>query len=132
MKGMTYERFREIFSNLEDWKKIQLWNDLCDDYAYEERLYNMDELDELLGEKKPSELLRMVGDGFSYDDDYFYFDAYGYICSVGRLDSFFEAGRGDIEEIYDRLEREGCMEEWAKENDPDYDDEDEEEEEDEE
>lgn len=124
MKGMTYERFEEIFNNLEDWKKIQLWNDLCDDHAYEERLYDMDDLDELLGDRKPSELLTMVDSEFSYYDDYFYFDGYGRLCSVKYLETFFETGRGDIEEIYDRLKSEGCMEEWAKENDPDYDDED--------
>ena len=24
---MTFDRFEKVFNNLEDWKKIQLWND---------------------------------------------------------------------------------------------------------
>lgn len=124
MKGMTYERFREIFSNLEDWKKIQLWNDLCDDYAYEETIYNMDDLDDLLEGKKPSELLTMADDDFNYCDDYFYFNAYGHICSVDDFDEFVNNGRGDLEEIYEWLESHDRLQDFAEEYDPDYDDED--------
>lgn len=124
MKGMTYETFKELFNSLNDAEKIELWNDLCDDYAYEERLYNMDDLDELLGDRKPSELLTMVDDNFSYNDDYFYFDGYGRLCSVKYLEIFFETGRGDIEEIYEWLDSHDKLQEFAEENDPDYNEED--------
>lgn len=117
---MTYETFKELFNSLNDAEKIELWNDLCDDYAYEERLYNMDDLDELLGDRKPSELLTMVDDDFSYNDDYFYFDGYGRLCSVKYLEIFFETGRGDIEEIYEWLDSHDKLQEFAEENDPDY------------
>ena len=133
MKGMTYERFKELFGDLNDAEKIQLWNDLCEDYAYGEVLYNMDDLDDLLGNKKPSELLTMVDDDFNYNDDYFYFDGYGRLCSVKYLEIFFETGRGDIGEIYDWLESHDKLQDFAEENDPDYNEEDwEDEEEDEE
>ena len=131
MKGMTYERFKELFNSCYDSEKIKLWNDLCDDYAYEERLYNMDDLDDLLGDRKPSELLTMVDDDFSYNDDYFYFDGYGRLCSVKYLEIFFETGRGDVSEIYRWLESHDRLQEFAEENDPDYNEEDWEEEEDE-
>lgn len=121
---MTFEKFEEIFNELSDAEKIVLWNDLCDDYAYEERLYNMDDLDELLGDRKPSELLTMVDDDFSYNDDYFYFDGYGRLCSVDDFDEFVANGRGDIEEIYDWLGRIGKLKDFAEENDPDYNEED--------
>ena len=124
MKGMTYERFKELFDSCHDYEKIELWNDLCDDYAYEERLYNMDDLDDLLGDRKPSELLTMADDDFSYNDDYFYFDGCGRLCSVKYLELFFETGRGDIEEIYDWLGRTGELKDFAEENDPDYNEED--------
>lgn len=124
MKGMTYERFKELFESRYDSEKIKLWNDLCDDYAYEERLYNMDDLDELLGDRKPSELLTMVDDDFSYNDDYFYFDGYGRLCSVKYLEMFFETGRGDVSEIYRWLESHDRLQEFAEENDPDYNEED--------
>ena len=133
MKGMTFEKFEEIFNELSDAGKIELWNDLCDDYAYDERLYNMDDLDELLEGKKPSELLSMADDDFKYTDDYFYFNAYGHVCSVDDFDEFVANGRGDTEEIYEWLESHDRLQDFAEENDPDYNEEDwEDEEEDEE
>ena len=128
---MTYERFKELFDSRYDSEKIELWNNLCDDYAYEERLYHMDDLDELLGDRKPNELLTMVDDDFSYNDDYFYFDGYGRLCSVKYLEIFFETGRGDVSEIYRWLESHDRLQEFAEENDPDYNEEDWDEEEDE-
>ena len=130
MKGMTYERFKELFDSCHDYEKIELWNGLCDDYSYEERLFNMDDLDDLLGDRKPSELLTMVNDDFNYNDDYFYFDGYGRLCSVNYLEIFFSQGRGDIGEIYEWLKDNDKLQEFAEENDPDYNEEDWEEDED--
>lgn len=130
MKGMTFEKFEEIFKTLDDSEKVELWNELCDDYRYEETLFSMDELDDLLAGKKPSELLTMVNDGFNYNDDYFYFDGYGRLCSVNYLEIFFSQGRGDIGEIYEWLKDNDKLQEFAEENDPDYNGEDWEEDED--
>lgn len=130
MKGMTFEKFEEIFKTLDDSEKVELWNELCDDYAYEEWLYNMDDLDDLLGGRKPSELLTMVHDDFNYNDDYFYFDGYGRLRSVNYLEIFFSQGRGDIWEIYEWLKDNDKLQEFAEENDPDYNEEDWEEDED--
>lgn len=130
MKGMTFEKFEEIFKTLDDSEKVELWNELCDDYAYEEWLYNMDDLDDLLGGRKPSELLTMVHDDFNYNDDYFYFDGYGRLRSVNYLEIFFSQGRGDIWEIYEWLKDNDKLQEFAEENDPDYNKEDWEEDED--
>ena len=130
MKGMTFEKFEEIFKTLDDSEKVELWNELCDDYRYEETLFSMDELDDLLAGKKPSELLTMVNDGFNYNDDYFYFDGYGRLCSVNYLEIFFSQGRGDIGEIYEWLKDNDKLQEFAEENDPDYNEEDWEEDED--
>ena len=124
MKGMTFEKFEKIFETLDDSEKVELWNELCDEYRYEETLFSMDELDDLLGDKKPSELLTMVDDDFNYNDDYFYFDGYGRLCSVNYLEIFFETGRGDIGEIYEWLKDNDKLQEFAEENDPDYNEED--------
>ena len=86
MKGMTFEKFEEIFKTLDDSEKVELWNVLCGEYCYEETLFSMDELDDLLAGKKHSELLTMVNDDFNYNDDYFYFDGYGRLCSVNYLE----------------------------------------------
>ena len=131
MKGITFEKFEKIFKTLDDSKKVELWNELCDDYRYEETLFSMDELDDLLAGKKPSELLTMVNDDFNYNDDYFYFDGYGRLCSVNYLEIFFSQGRGDIGEIYEWLKNNDKLQEFAEENDPDYNEEDWEEDEDE-
>ena len=130
MKGMTFEKFEEIFKTLDDSEKVELWNELCDDYRYEETLFSMDELDGLLGDRKPSELLTMVHADFNYNDDYFYFDGYGRLCSVNYLEIFFSQGRGDIGEIYEWLKDNDKLQEFAEENDPDYNEEDWEEDED--
>lgn len=124
MKGMTFEKFEEIFKTLDDSEKVELWNELCDDYRYEETLFSMDELDDLLGGRKPSELLTMVHADFNYNDDYFYFDGYGRLCSVNYLEIFFSQGRGDIWEIYEWLKDNDKLQEFAEENDPDYNEED--------
>ena len=124
MKGMTFEKFEKIFETLDDSEKVELWNVLCGEYCYEETLFSMDELDDLLGDKKPSELLTMVDDDFNYNDDYFYFDGYGRLCSVNYLEIFFNQGRGDIGEIYEWLKNNDKLQEFAEENDPDYNEED--------
>ena len=129
---MTFEKFEKIFETLDDSEKVELWNVLCGEYCYEETLFSMDELDDLLGDKKPSELLAMVDDDFNYNDDYFYFDGYGRLCSVNYLEIFFSQGRGDIGEIYEWLKNNDKLQEFAEENDPDYNEEDWEEDEDDE
>ena len=129
---MTFEKFEEIFKTLDDSEKVELRNVLCGEYCYEETLFSMDELDDLLAGKKPSELLTMVNDDFNYNDDYFYFDGYGRLCSVNYLEIFFSQGRGDIGEIYEWLKDHDKLQEFAEENDPDYNEEDWKEDEDEE
>ena len=121
---MTFEKFEKIFETLDDSEKVELWNVLCGEYCYEETLFSMDELDDLLGDKKPSELLTMVDDDFNYNDDYFYFDGYGRLCSVNYLEIFFSQGRGDIGEICEWLKNHDKLQEFAEENDPDYNEED--------
>ena len=51
--------------------------DSWDGFLGDDRCYSMDEIDEILGDRKPSELLNMVSSDFNYNDDYFYFDGYG-------------------------------------------------------
>ena len=49
--------------------------DSYDGFLGDHRIYSMDELDDLLGDKKFSEVLRMVDtDNFNYNDDFFYYD----------------------------------------------------------
>ena len=51
--------------------------DSWDGFLGDDRCYSMDEIDEILGDRKPSEILNMVSSDFNYNDDYFYFNGYG-------------------------------------------------------
>ena len=57
----------EICEELDSW----------DGFLGDDRCYSMDEIDDLLYGKKPSEILNMVSSDFNYNDDYFYFNGYG-------------------------------------------------------
>lgn len=62
------DEFNEAIEAL-DW-----WNG----YLGDDRYYEMYELDELIGEKKPSEMLKLVRNtNFDIYDDYFYFSIWG-------------------------------------------------------
>ena len=52
--------------------------DSYDGFLGDDRIYSMDELDDLLCDRKPSEVLQMVDTAnFDYSDDYFYYNIYG-------------------------------------------------------
>ena len=51
--------------------------DSWDGFLGDDRCYSMDEIDEILYSRKPSEILNMVSSDFNYNDDYFYFNGYG-------------------------------------------------------
>ena len=89
-KNFTFDS-KEDFLNYIEKRMTDYWkahNDsfsrVCEDldsydgFLDDDRLYPMDELDDLLYDKKPSEVLQMVDtDNFNYNDDYFYYDIYG-------------------------------------------------------
>jgi hypothetical protein len=96
-----------------------------DGFLGDDRCYSMDEIDEILGDRKPSELLNMVSSDFNYNDDYFYFNGYGNLESCDYkedryldvftheeildeyLDKYF---RCDLSRKYDDFEK--LAEEW--------------------
>jgi hypothetical protein len=51
--------------------------DSWDGFLGDDRCYSMDEIDEILDDRRPSEVLNMVTSDFNYNDDYFYFNGYG-------------------------------------------------------
>lgn len=70
--------------------------DSYDGFLDDNRVYPMDELDDLLGGKKPSEVLQMVDtNNFNYNDDYFYFDVYG-IRSTDEKEYFNYVDYSDV------------------------------------
>lgn len=74
--------------------------DSYDGFLGDDRVYPMDELDDILGNKKPSEVLQMVDtDNFNYNDDYFYYNIYG-IRSTDEKEYFNDV---DYSEVFEKL-----------------------------
>ena len=110
--------------------------DSWDGFLGDDRCYSMDEIDEILGDRKPSELLNMVSSDFNYNDDYFYFNGYGNLESCDDkadvyldvfthkeildeyLDKYF---RCDLSREYDNFET--LAEEWSDYSDEDVENE---------
>ena len=76
---MTEEELEE----LEDGKVVDLWNDYCENNNMDdERIYCMDEIDDVLGRMYPTDLLDTIDfNRFSEGDSYFGYNGYGYIES---------------------------------------------------
>jgi len=73
---------KEELEELDDEKVIDLWNDYCENNNMDdERIYRMDEIDDVLGKMYPTDLFNMIDfNRFSEGDSYFY-NGYGYIES---------------------------------------------------
>lgn len=86
------ERIREYLEGLHDWDLISIWNEWC---ANDNCVYPMDELDELLGGRAPSEILRasFYGD-INPNDDYFKYNSRGNLVSTNTLSDWV-----DIEDL---------------------------------
>jgi hypothetical protein len=82
--------FTEVCEELDSW----------DGFLGDDRCYSMDEIDEILGDIKPSELLNMVSSDFDFNDDYFYFSGYGNLESCDDKSDFY-LNNFDHEEILD-------------------------------
>lgn len=76
---MTEEELEE----LEDGKVVDLWNDYCkNNNMDDERIYHMDDLDDVLGRMYPTDLFDTIEfNRFNECDSYFGYNGYGYIES---------------------------------------------------
>ena len=84
------DSFSRVCEELDSW----------DGFLGDDRIYSMDELDDLLGDKKPSEVLQMVDTGnFNYNDDFFYCDIYG-IRSTDEKEYYDYV---DYSEVFEKL-----------------------------
>lgn len=84
------DSFSRVCEDLDSW----------DGFLGDDRLYQMCDLDDLLGEKKPSEVIQMLGSDFDYSDDYFYWDGYGELCSTNEKRYFDKL---DYSEVFSKL-----------------------------
>ena len=70
--------------------------DSYDGFLDDDRLYSMDEFDEYLEGYKPSDIVRMVDSDFNYDDNYFYDDGCGHICSTDEKEYYNDVDYSDV------------------------------------
>ena len=111
---LQYKNFKfnskEAFIDYIESRMIDYWkshndsfSNVCEDLdSYDgfldgNRIYPMDELDDLLYDKKPSEVLQMVDtDNFNYNDDFFYYDEIYGIRSVNEKDYYNYVDYSDV------------------------------------
>ena len=74
---------KEELEELEEQEVVDLWNDYCkNNNMGDDRIYHMDELDDVLGRMWPSDLLDTIDfNRFNDCDSYFGYNGYGYIES---------------------------------------------------
>ena len=107
-KNFTFDSKQDFLNYIEN-RMIKYWKahndsfsavceelDSYDGFLGDNRVYPMDELDDLLGDKKPSEVLQMVDSDFNYSDNYFYFDGCGFICSTDEKEYYNDFDYSDV------------------------------------
>ena len=74
---------KDELEELEDEELVELWNKYCENNnMFDDTVYPMDELDEIVGKMWPSDLLDTIDfNRFSEGDSYFGYNGYGYIES---------------------------------------------------
>lgn len=93
------EMINDYLFTIADSDLIELWNEYCDDnYCSDQRVYQMDELDELLHGCTATEILESVDSDFSTYDDYFIKDDYDLLESHSDVFDIV-----DIDELTDYI-----------------------------
>lgn len=89
------ERIKEYLEGLLDSSLIAIWDEYCNYCRYDDYVYSMDEIDEVLREMPASEILRasFYGD-INPNDDYFKFNGRGNLASTNTLSDWV-----DIEDL---------------------------------
>lgn len=76
-KELISKLIEEKLDNDDIFEEVAIEMDDYEGYLNDSRCFPMCELDEILGEKKPSEVVEMLTSDFDSNDDYFYFSIYG-------------------------------------------------------
>lgn len=78
---------KQYLEELEPRYLLPMWNEYCSINDYEDWIYNMEELDELLVDRKPSYIANRIFYGeFNPNDEYFTFNGYGNLVSFDSFD----------------------------------------------
>lgn len=81
---------------------VDLYNAVCYELNYSDMIYSIVELDDLLCDQSPSEIVRLVSYGdFSYDYEYFTYDGYGNLKSIRRAHDL-DIDLDDVLRVYEK------------------------------
>lgn len=82
------DRLNECIENMDDYDLKEMWNTYCHSYGYsEQKVYAMDEFDDVFESESPSTIAKLVYDGdYSSWADWFTYD--GVIYCFCNLDDF--------------------------------------------
>lgn len=80
-----------LLKDLDGDKIIELHNEYCCRNCYDDYIFQMGELDEILGGKTPTEVIDAIGCDFNTSNDYFTYGIYGlisfdYVSDCDRID----------------------------------------------
>lgn len=127
-----YEAVKEVLDNLRESELFWVHCNYCDERQYsDDRAYSMCEFDDLMSERSPLEIAQDInGTNFSPNDEYFWFNGYGNLCS-GSVYDFVDTDdiahyMVDEENALDCDDVQDLFDEW-EEQEEDEDEEDEEE-----
>lgn len=98
------ERIKEYLEGLLDSSLIAIWNEYCNYCRYDDYVYSMAEIDEVLREMPASEILRSsyYGD-INPNDDYFKYNGRGNLVSTSTIGEWVEID--ELAEYIDEREK---------------------------
>ena len=77
----------EILKEQDNDTLLTIHNDYCDNSCYDDHIYNMDELDDILSGEEPTRIANMIFYGdFRPNDNYFMFNGYANLESFDYVD----------------------------------------------
>ena len=109
-KILKKEDIKDILVNdIPDWELVNIWNEYCDrNNLYEDRIYEMDCLDEYLDGLSPSEVIDSLSDDFATWNTFFQDGVYG-LHSFGDVSNNIDID-ALTDTIFDDEETYGCDE----------------------
>lgn len=83
---MIEKRLKEYIENMDSDDLRLLHNEYCYSNNYDDEIFYMQDLNEILSNKNPLEILDSVSSKFNINDDYAKFNGYGWIESINSYD----------------------------------------------
>lgn len=82
------DKIKAIIEEMDDGDKIALWNESCRECGYPDKIYSMDEFNDIMEDYLPFDIVQrtFLGDGFNPNHDYFAFDGYENLVSFDFAD----------------------------------------------